>query len=60
MMLIRPDPDPLHGIFGSGREEVVPDYPPVVKKAAKVGEHQEEEASKHHLFSYGVLVETKK
>jgi hypothetical protein len=31
----------------------------VVKMTAKVGEHQEE-ARKHHLFSYGVLVETKK
>jgi hypothetical protein len=46
-------------IFGSVREDVVPDYPPVVKMTAKVGGHQEE-ASKHHLFSYGVLVETKK
>jgi hypothetical protein len=59
MMMIGPVPDPLHRIFGSGREEVVPDYPPVVKMTAKVGGHQEE-ASKHHLFSYGVLVETKK
>ncbi len=59
MMPIGPYPDPLHRIFGSGREDVVPDYPPVVKMTAKVGGHQEE-ASKHHLFSYGVLVETKK
>ncbi len=58
-MMIGPDPEPLHMIFGSGREEVVPDYPPVVKMTPKVGGHQEE-ASKHHLFSYGVLVETKK